>query len=62
MLRQAEAAEYALRANQAMSFFVPESRGHDDLFNAAALCVQAGPLAAARVAIGRRAADRELGR
>jgi hypothetical protein len=52
---QAAAAEYALRANQVMSFFVPPSRGHDDLLNAAVLAVQAGPLSQVRVASGRRA-------
>ena len=51
---QAGAAEYALRANQTRSFFVPEARGHDDLLNAAVLCVQAGPLSGLRVASGRR--------
>ena len=56
---QAAAAEYALRANQLMSFFVPPSRGHDDLLNAAALAVQAGPLSQLRVASGRRARQPE---
>ena len=45
----------SLRANQTMSFFVPEAKGHDDLLNAAVLCVQAAPLAAHRIASGRRA-------
>jgi hypothetical protein len=53
---QASLAEYAVRANQTMSFFVPQSKGHDDLLNAAVLTVQAGPLAADRVASGRRVA------
>jgi hypothetical protein len=53
---QASLAEYAVRANQTMSFFVPQSKGHDDLLNAAVLTVQAGPLAAHRVASGRRVA------
>jgi hypothetical protein len=53
-LRQCEAAEYAMRANQVMTFFVPEHRGHDDLLNAAALVVQAQPLGAIRSAIGHR--------
>jgi hypothetical protein len=54
LLRQCEAAEYAMRANQVMSFFVPEHRGHDDLLNAAALVVQAQPVGALRTAAGRR--------
>jgi hypothetical protein len=54
LLRQCEAAEYAMRANQVMSFFVPEHRGHDDLLNAAALVVQAQPLGRVRTATGRR--------
>ncbi|MGE3267727.1 MAG: hypothetical protein AB7P40_03195, partial [Chloroflexota bacterium] len=54
LLRQCEAAEYAMRANQVMSFFVPEQRGHDDLLNAAALVVQAQPVSALRSATGRR--------
>jgi hypothetical protein len=54
LLRQCAAAEYAMRANQVMSFFVPEHRGHDDLLNAAALVVQAQPLRQLRTATGRR--------
>jgi hypothetical protein len=54
VLRQCEVAEYAMRANQVMSFFVPEHRGHDDLLNAAALVVQAQPLGAVRTAVGHR--------
>jgi hypothetical protein len=51
---QAAAATYELRANQVLRWSVPETRGHDDLLNAGALVVQAGPLSAARVARGRR--------
>jgi hypothetical protein len=58
LLRQCEAAEYAMRANQVMSFFVPEHRGHDDLLNAAALVVQAQPLGAVRMATGHRRQSR----
>jgi hypothetical protein len=54
LLRQCERAEYAMRANQVMSFFVPEHRGHDDLLNAAALVVQAQPVGRLRTAVGRR--------
>jgi hypothetical protein len=54
LLRQCEAAEYAMRAHQVMSFFVPEHRGHDDLLNAAALVVQAQAIGAVRTATGRR--------
>jgi hypothetical protein len=54
LLRQCEAAEYAMRANQVMSFFVPEHRGHDDLLNAAALVVQAQPIRQLRTATGHR--------
>ncbi|MCC7368677.1 MAG: hypothetical protein IT306_09650 [Chloroflexi bacterium] len=54
LLRQCEAAEYAMRAGQVMSFFVPEHRGHDDLLNAAALLVQAQPVGSVRTATGRR--------
>jgi hypothetical protein len=54
LLRQCEVAEYAMRANQVMSFFVPEHRGHDDLLNAAALAVQAQPLGRVRTATGHR--------
>ena len=54
LLRQCELAEYAMRANQVMSFFVPEHRGHDDLLNAAALVVQAQPLGRVQTAVGRR--------
>ncbi len=50
-----------MRAHQAMTFFVPERRGHDDLLNAAALVVQAAPLARLRTATARRpAAPSEL--
>ena len=54
LLRQCAAAEYAMRANQVLSFFVPEHRGHDDLLNAAALVVQAQPLSQLRTAAGHR--------
>jgi hypothetical protein len=53
-------AEYAMRANQVMSFFVPARRGHDDLLNAAALVVQAQPLGRLRTATGRRRDRPEL--
>jgi hypothetical protein len=59
LLRQCEFAEYAMRAHQVMSFFVPEHRGHDDLLNAAALVVQAQPIGAVRSAAGRRRAGRQ---
>jgi hypothetical protein len=48
------------RANQVMSFFVPEHRGHDDLLNAAALVVQAQPLGALRTPTGRRRSQPDL--
>ena len=54
LLQQAEAAQYSLRAHQTMSFFVPAARGHDDLLNAAALCVQAAAVSPWRRASGRR--------
>jgi hypothetical protein len=54
LLRQASAARYSTRANQAMAFFVPESVGHDDLLNAAALVVQARRVGAVREGVGRR--------
>jgi hypothetical protein len=54
LLRQCEAAEYAMRAHQTMTFFVPVHRGHDDLLNAAALVVQAAPVGRLRTAAGRR--------
>ena len=54
-LRREPLAEYAMRAHQAMTFFVPERRGHDDLLNAAALVVQAAPLGRLRTATARRA-------
>jgi hypothetical protein len=56
LLAQAASAEYAMRAHQAMTFFVPERRGHDDLLNAAALVVQAAPLGRLRTATARRRA------
>jgi hypothetical protein len=58
LLAQAGAATRELRANQIMAWSVPTSQGHDDLLNALALLVQAGPLAARRVARGRPAAGR----
>jgi hypothetical protein len=60
LLRQCAAAEYAMRANQVMSFFVPEHRGHDDLLNAAALVVQAQQLRTVRTAVGRRRGTLDL--
>jgi hypothetical protein len=60
LLRQCEVAEYAMRANQVMSFFVPEHRGHDDLLNAAALVVQAQPIDRLRTATGRRRGQPDL--
>jgi hypothetical protein len=53
LMGQASEARYELRAGQVMRWGVPESRGHDDLLNALVLCVQAGPVAARRVASGR---------
>jgi hypothetical protein len=44
LMRQVEAAEYELLANQVTRWSVPASKGHDDLLNALVLCVQAGPL------------------
>jgi hypothetical protein len=49
LLHQA-AATYELRANQVMSFSVPEARGHDDHLNALALLPQAAKLGALRQA------------
>jgi hypothetical protein len=46
-----------MRANQVMTFFVPQHRGHDDLLNAAALVVQAQPLDRLRTAVGHRRAS-----
>jgi hypothetical protein len=54
LLRQCEVAEYAMRAHQVMTFFVPSHRGHDDLLNAAALVVQATPIGGLRTAVGHR--------
>jgi hypothetical protein len=59
-LRQCEAAEYAMRAHQVMTFFVPEQRGHDDLLNAATLVVQAQPVEGVRSAVGRRRSQPDL--
>src|SRR5688572_11805951 len=47
------AAEYELRAPQAMTFFVPEHRGHDAHLNALALLVQATKVAALHSTIGQ---------
>jgi hypothetical protein len=58
--QQAEAAEYSLRANQTMGFFVPAARGHDDLLNAAVLCVQAAAVTPWRRASGRRVPRADL--
>jgi hypothetical protein len=60
LIRQCEAAEYTMRAQQVMRFFVPEQRGHDDLLNAAALVVQAQPLGSVRTATGRRRSRPDL--
>jgi hypothetical protein len=56
LLDQAEWARRELLANQVMRWNVPELKGHDDLLNALALVVQAGRLAARRVASGRMVA------
>jgi hypothetical protein len=60
LLRQSAAAEYAMRANQVMSFFVPEQRGHDDLLNAAALVVQTRTVRRVRTATARRQRESPL--
>ena len=39
--RQCEKAEYAVRANQTLNFYVPEREGHDDFLMSAALLVHA---------------------
>ncbi|MGE5617674.1 MAG: hypothetical protein ACM3US_00275, partial [Sphingomonadaceae bacterium] len=52
---QAEQARYTVGANQAMDFYVPPERGHDDFLMSAALAVQAAGMAAVRRATGRRA-------
>src|SRR5437764_1310993 len=57
LFTQAGAARYELRANQVLRWFVPEMEGHD-LSNALVLCVQAGSVAARRVASGRSASSR----
>lgn len=54
---QAAAAEYAVRANQTLAWYVPDRLGHDDLLNAVVLAVQAGPLAAIRAATARPIPD-----
>jgi hypothetical protein len=55
LLDQAGWATRELLAHQVMRWSVAESKGHDDLLNALALVVQAGPLGVRRVAVGRRA-------
>ena len=47
-------AAYRLRANELVTFGVPEHRGHDDLLNAAALVTQAATHRRLRTAAGRR--------
>jgi hypothetical protein len=54
LFEQAGAATYELRANQVMRWGVPEGRGHDDLLNAGALVVQAGPVRTIQLARGWR--------
>src|SRR5262249_37832719 len=64
LLKQAQAAIYALRANQQMIFNVPESQGHDDHLNMLALLTQAVEVGAARQAVrrpGRQAVGRSGG-
>jgi len=51
---QMEQARYAVGANQAMDFYVPADRGHDDFLISAALAVEAASVAEVRRAIGRR--------
>ena len=53
LVDQAGWATRELLANQVMRWSLPESKGQDDLLNALALVVQAGPLAARWVAAGR---------
>jgi hypothetical protein len=52
LLAQCQAAVYALRANQQMTFNVPESQGHDDHLNSRALVIQAAKVEAHRAAVG----------
>lgn len=44
---EAEAARYEMRANEQMTFYVPESEGHDDFLTSLALCAHAASQAAA---------------
>lgn len=53
LLRQAAAATCELRANQAMTFAVPEARGHDDHLNALAPVAWAAQVEALRAATSR---------
>ena len=39
--RQCEQAEYGVRANQQLNFYVPERKGHDDFLMSAALLAHA---------------------
>jgi hypothetical protein len=39
--REAERCRYAVRRGQQLSFWVPESQGHDDFVTSAALCAWA---------------------
>lgn len=50
---QAQAADYSVGANQAMSFYVPPERGHDDFLVGLALLAHAGGLVKVRRAAGR---------
>ncbi len=56
---QMEQARYAVGANQAMDFYVPPERGHDDFLMSAALAVEAAGVAGVRRATGRRAMSNE---
>jgi hypothetical protein len=40
--REMERAQYTMRANQTLNFYVPEKDGHDDFLMSLALCVRAG--------------------
>jgi hypothetical protein len=44
-----------------MTFYVPESRGHDDHLNAAALLTQAVKIGSLRQAVGRSIRQRSEG-
>ena len=55
---EVEAARYEMRANEQMSFYVPESAGHDDLLVSLALCAHAAaaaPMPAADAVVRARA-------